>query len=285
MEEYYEKLKEIEPVDKLFDYIRIIDIKDKSVFYEQRINSSLISVPPFVYKKRQELYNNCIARNKAIYQVEQEGQLLLLFAVLPVSIDKEKLVMECIANITGRITINGSLDESANALNNAYRLSVTDELTGLYNRRYINHTLPLDIADCVNQEIPLSVLFTDLDYFKEINDDYGHSAGDYFLYEFAIELRKNIRKDVDWIARYGGDEFLLCLIGVNNSKAKTIADQIRKSIEQKIFVYDGNEIKTTCSIGVYTLSQFHDLPTSDYILKEVDNHLYKAKKSGRNKVM
>ena len=285
MEEYCEKLKDIGPVDKLFDYIRIIDIKDKSVFYEQRINSSLISVPPFVYEKRQNLYNNCIATNKATYQVEQEGPLLLLFAVLPVSIDKEKLVMECIANITGKITINGLLDESADALNNAYRLSVTDELTGLYNRRYINNTLPLDIADCANQEIPLSVLFTDLDYFKEINDGYGHSAGDYFLYEFAIELKKNIRKDVDWVARYGGDEFLLCLIGVSNSGAKTIAEQIRKSIEQKIFVYDGNEIKTTCSIGVYTFSQFHDLPTSEYILKEVDNRLYKAKKSGRNKVI
>lgn len=104
------------------------------------------------------------------------------------------------------------------------------------------------------------------------------------MYEFSIELQQNIRQNIDWVARYGGDEFLLCLVGANNDRAHVIAEHIRKVVEQKTFMYHGNIIKTTCSLGVYTVNSFQVLPTYDLILKKVDERLYQAKNAGKNKV-
>lgn len=284
MKDFCNEFMGIEFVEKQFDCIRLIDMEGESLFHEKHIHTSLFSVPSFVYKVREELYHRCIASNTAVYQVELDGQYPLLFAVLPIYAKKRKFVMECIANITGRITINGILDQSINVLNNAYRLSITDDLTGLYNRRYINQMLPIAIANCAKRKLPLTVIFTDLDCFKDINDAYGHGAGDWCLVEFAKELKRTIRKDSEWAARYGGDEFLLCFMGTDSTKAKLIADGIREVIEQKTFLYQRYEIKTTCSFGVYTIEDFQNLPTSDFILKEVDVRLYEAKKAGRNMV-
>ena len=132
--------------------------------------------------------------------------------------------------------------------------------------------------------MPLSIIFVDLDYFKRTNDLYGHIAGDHLLREFAFELRRNIRKNTDWVARYGGDEFLLCLIDANYTKAKAVAERIRKTVMHKTFNHNGHEIQMTCSLGVYTINDFIKPLTSDIILDAIDKKLYKAKNAGRNKV-
>lgn len=284
MKNHRKELMQLKTINKLFECIRLVDIESESLYEEYQIRKSVNPIPTFDFQIRQELYHKCMASDTTMYWMEQEGRLLLLFTMLPVEIGKRKLIMECIANVTGKIDINRLIGKSSALLENAYRLSVTDELTGLYNRRYINQMLPHVIKNCAKHEIPLSVLFTDLDYFKKTNDSYGHVAGDYLLYEFAMELKKDIKKSTDWAARYGGDEFLLCLVGTDNQTAKKRAEEIRKAIECKTFRYHEHEIKTTCSFGIYTIENFTPLPTCDSIFREIDKKLYEAKREGRNTV-
>jgi len=170
-------------------------------------------------------------------------------------------------------------------INRLRQESITDKLTGLYNRRYIDERLPVEIGTCMEQKQPLSVIFSDLDYYKQVNDAYGHAAGDHVLREFARVLSLNIRKDRDWIARYGGEEFMIFLSGTGSAKAKEIAERIRTAVMNKSFHFRGELIKLTCSFGVYTVDNFTVLPTVDEILDTVDKRLYQAKQLGRNIVV
>lgn len=285
MENFEREILQYSHINKLFDYIRLIDIQNKSLYAEYQINSSLKPIPVFNFQSRQELYHQCTIADTVIYQVNQEGQMLILLTVLPIYINKRKFILECAANVTGRIDVNNILSQNTLLLRNAYKLSITDELTGLYNRRYINQMLPFEISTCIKQNIPLSVIFTDLDRFKQANDLYGHIVGDHLLCEFASELQRNIRKGEDWVARYGGDEFLLCLVGIDNKRAKMVAERIRKTIERKVFEYHEYKITMTCSFGIYTVDDFKNLPSYNFILKTIDERLYMAKKAGGNMVI
>lgn len=270
----------MEHMNKLFDCIRLIDVDCKSLRQEYYIHSCVDYLSKFDYIQRKDIYERCLELDSAIYRIKQEGNNLLIYVVFPTYIEKKKLVMECIVNITEKLDMN----QCCMLSDSVYKLTITDDLTDIYNRRYINQALPLAISKCSKNEVPLSLIFTDLDSFKAVNDLYGHEAGDYLLREFAAELQNNIRQNTDWVARYGGDEFLLCLVGVNNLRAQVIAERIRKIVEQKSFTYHEHRIKTTCSLGVYTVNSFQVLPTYDSLLREVDMRLYDAKKAGRNKV-
>ncbi|WP_324822766.1 GGDEF domain-containing protein [Sinanaerobacter sp. ZZT-01] len=284
MKSHRGELIQMKTISKLFDCIRLIDIESETLYAEYPAHQQHHSIPAFDYSVRQELYHRCLAADTTMYWVEQESQILMLFSVSPVEIDERRLIMECAANVTGKINMSYMMGKSNILLENAYQLSITDELTGLYNRRYINQMLPNVIKDCAKQNLPLSLLFTDLDYFKKTNDSYGHVAGDYLLYEFSTELKKEIRKSSDWAARYGGDEFLLCLVGTENQTAKKRAEEIRSIIESKVFRYHSHEIKTTCSFGVFTINKFDPMPTCDSIFREIDKKLYEAKREGRNTI-
>ncbi|MEG0663857.1 MAG: GGDEF domain-containing protein, partial [Clostridia bacterium] len=137
----------------------------------------------------------------------------------------------------------------------------------------------------VEKKNPLSLIFIDLDNFKNINDMFGHGAGDYILNQFSINTQKFIKNDVDWIARYGGDEFLICLNNTNYERAKQIANKIKDKTNENNFIYKTKNIKLTCSLGVYTYSDYDNLIDLNEIIHRVDKILYKAKCEGRNCVM
>ncbi len=280
MQNYSNNLINMEYMNKLFDCIRLIDMEFKSIYQEKKIDTCVDYIPEFKFEDRQDIYHQCLAQDSAIYLSKKEGHCLLIYVVLPTLVDKKRLVMECIVNITKRLDIN----QLCTSNDNLYKLAITDELTGAYNRRYINQKLPLTIEKCFKNRIPLSLIFLDIDSFKIVNDLYGHEAGDYLLCEFVEELQKITKQSTDWVARYGGDEFLMCLTGMDNLDAKEIAERIRKTVERKLFVYSGHRIEITCSIGVYTVDSFHMIPKFEKILREVDIKLYEAKKAGRNKV-
>jgi len=155
-----------------------------------------------------------------------------------------------------------------------------DGPTGVYNKRYINEMLPAELKNCYESDYPLSLILADIDHFKEVNDIYGHQAGDKILKDFAEILKNSVRKDLDWVGRYGGDEFLIVLNNAELETAYSIAEKIRKTVSKKVFVYDDNKIETTSSFGVCsTKDKKYDTKS---ILEEVDKNLYEAKKNGRN---
>lgn len=162
-------------------------------------------------------------------------------------------------------------------------LAVTDSLTGLYNRRYLDSHMQLLIERSVTRSRPLSVLAIDLDRFKLVNDAYGHDAGDRVLREFSQRMRLAIR-GIDLACRHGGEEFIIVLPDTDAETAESIAERLRCGIAETPFEIDdnGNSIGVTASIGIATLAA--DESTAG-LLKRADTALYEAKAQGRNRVV
>lgn len=156
----------------------------------------------------------------------------------------------------------------------------TDSLTQLANRRKFMETIDHDLSIASRNSFELSIIYIDIDHFKTINDSYGHAAGDKVLMILADIFRENTRPS-DSIARIGGEEFAITSLGKNTNDAVTLANRIRKKVEDYLFTVEGKTIKVTISLGVATLIEAQ---TSDELLKRTDDALYKAKNLGRNQV-
>ena len=191
------------------------------------------------------------------------------------------------------ITKPFSLQELAARVNAAMRvkerqdrlkmMSITDELTGLYNRRYLNERLREEVERARRYRYPISCLMIDIDRFKEINDAYGHQVGDKVLAELG-KLLRNTTRVVDIVARYGGEEFLIILPMTNLKGARTVAERIRRSVQQARFGGD-LELPLTVSIGCAELNPLEgDEMDPDLLVKQADQALYEAKKT-RNAVV
>ncbi len=161
-------------------------------------------------------------------------------------------------------------------------MSVTDALTGLFNRRHFESTIDREFMRAKRYSSDLSIAVFDIDYFKKINDTYGHLCGDYVLKEIAYIALETFRK-TDIIFRYGGEEFVVILTETPIDKAVIPLERFRKTIEDYPFFYDNNNIKVTVSIGVETLNP--DIFTSSDLLENADKALYHAKEDGRNKII
>ncbi|MCC2112502.1 MAG: PleD family two-component system response regulator, partial [Hyphomicrobiales bacterium] len=163
-------------------------------------------------------------------------------------------------------------------------MAMTDGLTGLHNRRYLENHLSTLFNQATSRGKPLSLLIIDIDFFKAINDSYGHDAGDDVLREFANRIRANIR-GIDLASRYGGEEFVVVLPETDASLAYMVAERIRRHVAGEPFqIYDRTKsIEVTISIGVASLLRAGDTP--EQILKRADQALYTAKRDGRNRVV
>jgi diguanylate cyclase (GGDEF)-like protein len=166
------------------------------------------------------------------------------------------------------------------------RRADTDSLTGLANRRRFHHALEAECLRISRNRTPIALLMIDLDYFKDINDCYGHPAGDAVLRGVAQVLADSIRKS-DLLARYGGEEFAILMPETHREGATIIADRIRAAVFQNPVKVDEKMIHLSASIGVSCYggdSQFPSDPDPEILLKEADLALYRAKASGRNRV-
>jgi two-component system cell cycle response regulator len=163
-------------------------------------------------------------------------------------------------------------------------MAITDGLTGLYNRRYMESHLSALVEQSAARGKPLTALVMDIDYFKSINDNHGHDAGDDVLREFAVRVRKSIR-GIDLACRYGGEEFVVIMPETDMAVATIVAERLRRRIASEPFpIQQGaRSIEVTISIGIATLDATDDTGAS--ILKRADQALYRAKRDGRNRVV
>ncbi|WP_312409955.1 PleD family two-component system response regulator [Shinella sp.] len=163
-------------------------------------------------------------------------------------------------------------------------LAVTDGLTGLHNRRYLDNHLKLLIDRATARGRALSVCITDIDRFKLVNDTYGHDAGDVVLREFASRVRSAVR-GADLACRYGGEEFVLVMPDTTPEMAAGVAERLRAIVESEPFQIPGKDIalSVTASLGIAAMLPDGDTP--DALLKRADTALYEAKRSGRNRVV
>lgn len=166
---------------------------------------------------------------------------------------------------------------------NSVEFAVTDALTSMYNRRYLDMHLENLCSKSIDQKKHLSVAIFDIDFFKSINDTHGHDAGDEVLVSFSELLKNNIR-NFDMGVRMGGEEFLIVMPDTDLAHAASVCERIRASIQERKFMIHGNKqaINVTCSIGVATLSYDE---TEQQLIKRADSALYRAKQTGRNRVV
>ncbi len=179
----------------------------------------------------------------------------------------------------------------AKKLSNAYsvieKMSVTDELTQVYNRRHFHARLEEEIQRAQRYRHPLGLLLLDIDHFKKVNDVHGHQVGDDVLIGVASILKSNARK-IDIIFRYGGEELVIILPETHVNDARIVAEKFRKMIEGHSFdIPDGKNLTITASFGVSTLSMVTEGADdkSKQVIKLADDALYVAKKEGRNRVV
>jgi two-component system, cell cycle response regulator len=219
-----------------------------------------------------------------IYETDDRKSLLKALElgvtdVLPRPVDS----LELIARAKTQIRRKRYADFLRNSLDRSLELAVTDALTGLNNRRYMDMQLASLLQRHIKTGETVSVLVADIDFFKKVNDTYGHDAGDEILKEFAKRLAINVRA-IDMPCRMGGEEFVVIMPDTDLLAAEMIAERVRLAIAADSFDLGGmTEINVTVSVGVSTLKGLGD--TIEGLLKRADEAVYEAKQNGRNQVI
>lgn len=273
----------------MYDDVRLVDPLQKCVLEYDNCSLNKTDNICFNYWKNSCICENCIStraynNNNSFMKLEYKPNMILMVTAIPVENGESPVVLELLRNVTNSIMIgNGDYNDGNLLKDYAVQfndLVIKDKLTYLYNRNYIDDRFPADVVRTTLTEAPLSVIFIDVDNLKSINDTYGHQVGDIALKEVGNAIKNSIRLDNDWAARYGGDEFLVCLNNTDKNEAFTVAEKIRNNIEKSsLFVHD-KKINFTISAGIYTMKDSKH--NAEEILNFADFNMYAAKKCGKN---
>lgn len=276
---------------KMYDYVRIVDPVKKRVLEQRGNGIKETDEVCYNYWKNEKICDNCISirachENKSFIKLEQNPDSIIVVTALPVETAEKPTVLELLKNATDSMMI-GSGDYNKghmmhNVISEMNDMVVKDQLTALYNRHFINDRLPVDIVQATIYDQPLSIIFMDVDNLKNINDAYGHSVGDLALKEVGKNIKNCIRIDNDWVARYGGDEFIVCLKNTTSDKAYHIAERILNSINGILIQIQSESIHLTASIGIHTMQDVK--LTTEEIINYADIRMYEAKKLGKNRI-
>jgi diguanylate cyclase (GGDEF)-like protein len=201
-----------------------------------------------------------------------KGTIHLKASVSPVFSQNQTLI--------ARIFLFNDITDSVILVKKLEDAAYIDALTGIYNRKHFFELAKVNIERAMRFNNSIYSAMLDLDFFKSVNDTYGHTAGDLVLIKTAEVIRRTIRS-YDLLGRYGGEEFVLLITDLDITEANHIMERIRENIEQSVINYEGIDIRITCSIG---LAKFAEGDTMETSVKKADEALYTAKNSGRNKV-
>lgn len=164
-----------------------------------------------------------------------------------------------------------------------YKMAVMDTVTNIYNKRYFLERLKEEFSHAKRGKKPLTLVMIDIDFFKKVNDTYGHLAGDMVLHQVAARLQGMIRTE-DLLARYGGEEFAVLLRGANEEKALALAERMRRRLDEEPIKFEGQDIAVTISLGLATLTPESDIADGKALIAASDECLYASKQNGRNRV-
>lgn len=165
-------------------------------------------------------------------------------------------------------------------------LSIHDPLTGAFNRGYMDQQLNHEVQRAYRYRHPLSVMICDLDHFKLVNDNHGHHAGDSVLRRSIENITSSIRQNIDWVARFGGEEFVIVLPETDAAGCSVVAERIRERIALGAGAEDSGSIRITASLGTVTLVPGDEATaTPEQLLQRADRRMYLAKQAGRNRVV
>lgn len=277
--------------DKLFNIIRVVEPVSKKVvpYYEngERPERSVC----YDYWKNGAHCPNCVSaralnENDTFVKVEYNQEKIYFVMASPITVSGKRYAVELLKDITKTGIVQDLKGKSTEEINAAIarlnRQIITDELTQVFNRRYLNERLPVDLYDAAQNHTPFSAIMFDIDAFKSINDRNGHACGDAVLRQCCARVKHLVRKGQDWVARYGGDEFFIALPGADPGTVLEIAENIRREI--KSLQPDCTEQRISISAGVYTLPEPAGDLSPELFLARIDKNLYRAKQKGRDTV-
>lgn len=263
-----ESVKEmVESIDGVLDKLslRLIDMIEKS-------DTSTVEIQKI--KIELESYN---AEDTTNFKIAHKK----LFTIALALEENTQLLSKDLKDHSGEVNkLSEKIRKLEDELESAREDSKQDFLTGLNNRRALDEALKIKEAEFKRYEHNFSVIMFDLDKFKDVNDNYGHEAGDAVLTAFAKILKEEARTE-DMVGRYGGEEFTAILSETDTNGAVSFAEKVRKHVESAKFMYKKERIKVTVSSGVAERSKNISL---QLVLKSADEYLYKAKNAGRNQV-
>ncbi len=203
-------------------------------------------------------------------------------------LNEEQINREALLNNSDRLKVGPTIlkflsgaDAEAKYHEEIYRMTIVDGLTQINNKRFLYEALEREVIRARRHERPLSVVMFDIDFFKRINDQFGHLAGDYVLRELAKVVQARIRRD-EVFARYGGEEFVIVLPETPIDGATALAENLRGRVAEHGFTFQGEKIPVTVSIGCALLGA-EDRAATD-LIQRADEKLYEAKHGGRNRV-
>lgn len=283
----------LDGLSNLFDIVRVVNPAIKKVIYQNGDGDTIIHGDNcYEFWEKGKSCSNCISsqairERKTFTKIEYKGDGVYMVIASPIMFGDDLYVLELLKDMTETGIATGlsglNVNETNDIISRLKEKTLRDDLTEVYNRRYINHRLPIDIDYAMKHRENLTVIMLDIDSFKEINDIYGHLAGDLVLKELSDVIRSRIRKNYDWVARYGGDEFLIILKNSGQEVAGKVMREIKNDVENMIIRFNNEIINITISIGSCTVEP----GTKDFegIICEVDENLKKAKKGGKNRIV
>lgn len=287
-----ELIQKLDILEGTYDKVRIVDPVSKKVINLRDDHDGNSSEHCYRFWEKSELCENCISmrafREKDMFiKLEYLQHEIYLVTAIPIELSDQTVVLELMKNVTNNISFNvdGEITSSdfkiiLESLNNK---AIRDSLTGIYNRRYINEKLPLDLINANLSDNNISVIMIDIDFFKNVNDSYGHLIGDYTLKSLAALLQRSLKRENDWVARYGGEEFLICLPGAPLQFAEELAENIRIKVENTPIEYGELKFNITASFGISSMTPKPGSSINE-LIEEADKKLYEAKRNGRNRV-
>lgn len=254
-----------------------IDIQTfKNILIENNISTDNLDIKSNV---KAQVYTKEYLKGMKTYFI-QKNELFLIAIFSKNQINNEKDIENLLRILFEKIE---ELILISNIEIREYQISITDYLTGIYNRRFFEEILNKELNLSKRKKAPLSMLIFDIDFFKNINDTYGHKVGDEVLIFLCKLVTKLLRKS-DIFARIGGEEFGILLPYTDEKGANYLAERIRTTVENETFIIDKHKINFTISIGLLTGINVERLDY-DTIFKMADDALYEAKRSGRNKTI
>ncbi len=275
----YEIENDLNRYHKMYDAIRIVDPIGKNVIARsEKVADGSDNILCDYWKdgviKDCSIAIRAFQENECFMELQHVARAVYLITAVPIETSKGKFTLELLKNVAKSLEI-GQNDDS-----DQFNVMVfKDELTNLFNRRYVDKRLPEDLISAFVDQLPLSIIFLDIDNLKDINDSLGHVLGDKVLVEVSDIIMRSIRTSTDWAARYGGDEFLICLNSTDAKEAFEIAERIRNKIAE-LEIIENRNIKTSASLGIYSSGE-HEI-TAAKAISLADSKMYEAKRNGKN---
>ena len=274
---------------KLYDAVRLVDPVSKHILdvrTTERIQGDQFC---YDYWQNGRVCSNCISvrayhEQKCFVKLERHPDSIIMVTAIPLDNTSRPVVLELLKDATDSLMVSTSDHRGdrlvCNMISQLNEMVVHDALTNLFNRRYVDDQLPVEIVRAALEQKPLSLIFMDVNSFKQVNDTYGHVIGDAALREISHAIMNNIHSSKDWAARFGGDEFLLCLNNTDDAAALEMIHNLEDSIAKIAIPVSGTELHISASMGHYTMTDT-PLPAEE-LIRLADTKMYENKKASTN---